>query len=399
MLFKVQSTAPWWRRRPRRRDQRAARRRFKAKRRRGIPSGTWLGVTYGTWRRVLDDAKYPDIAQEIGLLAAAGRGQSAPRPQNRDHGVDLRGSGDGWSPNGKWIAFHSHREQSDDVWLRPAAAGGTAHAHLVSRPRRRSRLAALVARRSGFCSTARAARRSDRSFVIGIDQDTGNVTRSRARCPWRLRSRDQPRGMAARQRPRGRLAKDGPDGTSILTVPRDGGDPNIVHRLASEHDVPGLAVSPDGRAVAFMAPAADGFFQVFRLPMTGGTPVAADDRSVEQDAACLVARRPSDRVHGVELRIASSGDVNDRRVRAWLRPEREPAAAPDQASDCSRSSSIRIRPTRKEAVFWRLGARRRRADALTLAANSPKARITSIDRVGSIASNDARKLVGDGREP
>ena len=33
------------------------------------------------------------------------------------------------------------------------------------------------------------------------------------------------------------------------------------------------AVSPDGRDVAFIAPAPDGFFQVFRLPIAGGTPV------------------------------------------------------------------------------------------------------------------------------
>jgi TolB protein len=57
-------------------------------------------------------------------------------------------------------------------------------------------------------------------------------------------------------------------------VSRDGGAARIVHRLESEHDAPGLAVSPDGRDVVFIAPAADGFFQVFRLPLTGGTPVA-----------------------------------------------------------------------------------------------------------------------------
>ncbi len=70
------------------------------------------------------------------------------------------------------------------------------------------------------------------------------------------------------------LAKEGPGRHVIYTVSRDGGDARIVHRLESEHDAPGLAVSPDGRDVAFIAPAADGFFQVFRLPLTGGTPVA-----------------------------------------------------------------------------------------------------------------------------
>ena len=46
-----------------------------------------------------------------------------------------------------------------------------------------------------------------------------------------------------------------------------------MHRFASEHDTPGLGVSPDGRGVAFIAPASDGFFQVFRLPIAGGTPL------------------------------------------------------------------------------------------------------------------------------
>jgi Tol biopolymer transport system component len=70
------------------------------------------------------------------------------------------------------------------------------------------------------------------------------------------------------------LGKEAPGRHVIYTVSRDGGEARIVHRLASEHDAPGLAVSPDGRDVAFIAPSADGFFQVFRLPLTGGTPVA-----------------------------------------------------------------------------------------------------------------------------
>jgi Tol biopolymer transport system component len=60
----------------------------------------------------------------------------------------------------------------------------------------------------------------------------------------------------------------------IFTVARDGGDARVVHRFASEHDSPGLGVSPDGRDVAFVAPSADGFFQLIRLPLTGGAPMA-----------------------------------------------------------------------------------------------------------------------------
>ena len=46
----------------------------------------------------------------------------------------------------------------------------------------------------------------------------------------------------------------------------------MVHRFASEHGASGLAVSPDGREVGFIAPAPDGFFQVFRMPLAGGAP-------------------------------------------------------------------------------------------------------------------------------
>ena len=68
-------------------------------------------------------------------------------------------------------------------------------------------------------------------------------------------------------------AKEGPGRQLIFTTTRDGGEARVVHRFASEHDTPGVAVSPHGGDVAFIAPAADGFFQVFRLPLGGGAPV------------------------------------------------------------------------------------------------------------------------------
>ncbi len=73
----------------------------------------------GRWRRVLDDGKYPDIAQEIGVIDV-----TQPTPAGKPLEVIAQSDSEDqamtWSPNGKWIAFHTHREMSDDVWLRPA---------------------------------------------------------------------------------------------------------------------------------------------------------------------------------------------------------------------------------------------------------------------------------------
>ena len=68
------------------------------------------------------------------------------------------------------------------------------------------------------------------------------------------------------------MIKEGPGRHAIVAVGANGGAPRFVHRFASEHDSPGLGVSPDGQSAAFIAPAADGYFQIFRLPLTGGTP-------------------------------------------------------------------------------------------------------------------------------
>jgi Tol biopolymer transport system component len=67
-------------------------------------------------------------------------------------------------------------------------------------------------------------------------------------------------------------AKEGPGRHVIFTVPAGGGRATIVHRYATEHDFSGIGVSTSGRFVAFIAPAPDGFFQIFVKTIGGPTP-------------------------------------------------------------------------------------------------------------------------------
>ena len=237
------------------------------------PTKPQLSFTYGTWRRVMDDARYPDIAQDLGVIDPNGKlpatqpGEVIARSDSEDQGMS-------WSPNGKWIAFHSHREMSDDVWLRPA--DGKQADKRITFLGRGAEVGWPRWSRDGQSVLLDGARKADgRSviYVIGVSQDSGEVTSDLREITAQgfagelTHAEWLPSGMTVVA-----LGKEAPGKQVILSVPLTGGRPYVVYRWDSEHDFSGLGVSPDGRDVAFTAPAPDGFFQIFRIPIGGGTP-------------------------------------------------------------------------------------------------------------------------------
>lgn len=238
------------------------------------PDGSRVGVTYGTWRRVVDDAKYPDIAQDIGVLPAGRVTAPVTEPIEIIAKSDSEDQAMSWSPNGKWIAFHSHREQSDDIWLKPADG---------STPDRRVSFLGRGAEvgwprwspdgRWVLYDGSRTPGARSIPFVVGIDQVSGAVTSQPREITVTDFDGDLTHGeWLPDSRTIVAIGKSAPGEHVVVTVPAAGGRARIVHRFASEHDFPGIAVSPDGSRVAFIAPASDGFYQVFALPAGGGSP-------------------------------------------------------------------------------------------------------------------------------
>jgi Tol biopolymer transport system component len=251
------------------------------------PTGRWLGITYGSWRRVIDDANYPDIAQDAGVIEVLDR--PLEHVNRVAHASPSEDQSLCWSPNGRWMAFHSHKDQSDDIWLRPADRD-SAEPRRISFLGRGSEVGWPRWSPDGRWILFSGSRRDTRRpalFVVGVDQDSGRVTAD----PKPIAIPDFAADVGhAEWLPDNAhvvaIAKEAAGRQAIAIVSIAGAATRVVHRFSSEHDSPGLAVSPDGRDVAFIAPAPDGYFQVFRMPLSGGAAlqVTADPSNKTQPA-------------------------------------------------------------------------------------------------------------------
>ncbi|HWI17533.1 MAG TPA: hypothetical protein VNT81_07295, partial [Vicinamibacterales bacterium] len=234
------------------------------------PAKPLIAFTYGTWRRVIDDAKYPDIAQEIGVIDVK-QALPAGKPLDIIAQSDSEDQAMAWSPNGKWIAFHTHREMSDDVWLKPV--DGSQADRRITFLGRGAEVGWPRWSPDGQTVLLDGARKSDGHsvmYTIGVNQDTGETTTELrevrvegfegdiTHAEWLPSSTT----VIA-------IGKEGPGKHAIITVPVNGGTPHVVHRFDTEHDFSGLGVSPDGRFVVFAAPAPDGYYQIFKKAVIG----------------------------------------------------------------------------------------------------------------------------------
>ena len=234
------------------------------------PDGDRIAFTFGSWRHVTDDFHYPDIAQHLGTVSA-----HAETPHREPERVVRQSfsedQGMVWSPNGRFIAFHTH-EGSDDIWL--MNADGT-EPRMISRDGHETGWARWSpdGRWIVFPSYLRDATgaREGQLFVIGIDQETGEVTEEQAPVDLGDLAGDV---IQADWADAGETlvfeVAEAVGRKSLWTVSRGGGRPMRFHDFASDQIHSGISVSPDGRYAAYVDRAPDGHFQVFRAPVAGG---------------------------------------------------------------------------------------------------------------------------------
>lgn len=239
------------------------------------PSWSWDGTevafTFGDWRHVTDDFHYPDIAQHLGVVSSD---VDTPR-QEPDRIIRQSFSEDQsmqWSPNGRWIAYHTH-EESDDVWLVPA--DGSGEPRMISHDGSETGWPRWSAdgRWILFPSYRRDETGGRRAhlFLIGIDQESGNTTVPQTRIELLGFDQDIVQGEWGDDGGTIVFEAVGDIGVkSLWSVPRTGGSPMRFHTFSSDQVHSGIGVSPDGRWTAYIDRAPDGFYQIFRVPVGGG---------------------------------------------------------------------------------------------------------------------------------
>ncbi|MCB0490826.1 MAG: PD40 domain-containing protein [Cyclobacteriaceae bacterium] len=233
------------------------------------PDGKLLSFTYGNWRRVMDDRNYPDITQEIGYVNFD-MNQPKDKPDVVVRASYSEDQGMAWSPNNKWIAFHTHADGTDDIWIqpnndaskgKPLSKGG----YETGWPRWSPDGKWIVS------NTAPTSDRINKLFLIGINQETGEPTTEQIELV--------PPGLEEGSFTDSQWMNDSknliveyvvtPELKEIHIVPIDGKPGKKIHSFNSDQLYSGIALSHDQKWVAYIAPDEKGNFQVFKVSIDG----------------------------------------------------------------------------------------------------------------------------------
>ena len=238
------------------------------------PDGKNIAFTFGTWRRVIDDALYPDIAQDLGIIGFNAQTVAA-KPSRIFQASTSEDQGMAWSPNGKWVVFHSHRDKTDDLFLQPA--DGSQPPRQITRdgvetgwPRWSpdGRWITYSSYPGPYRST------HGKVYVLGIDQDSGQVTQAAA--PINIEGQVETAGDPNWMPDSDHLVFEShgalPGRKSLAEVSRKGGRARKFVDFSSDQVFSGISASPDGKWAAYVSTAPDGTYQIFRVPVAGGTP-------------------------------------------------------------------------------------------------------------------------------
>jgi len=277
------------------------------------PDGAALGFITFSWRRV----RMP-IDFDLGILdldaegAPTGTVRTLLAEEHEDYGA-------AWSPDGRWLAFQGHLEQSDDIWVVPVGGG--------ERPARLTRFGPGAdsgepdwspdGRTLAFSSNGPPLEGNPGSvYTIAVDPATGMAAADPVRIPL---DGFPGSAMGARFSPDGeRLAFYGrsrEDGrVTVYTVPAAGGTPTAVITFANGEPYSAPEWGADGASLFYSRNDGSGPFQVWRVDIpTGATEqvttgaLGALQPSVSPDGRTLAVTMREAAIEVVALATGSTG--------------------------------------------------------------------------------------------
>ena len=277
------------------------------------PAGEALGFITASWRRL----RMP-IDFDLGILDidADGAPIGTVRALLSEEGEDY---GAAWSPDGRWLAFHGHLEQSDDIWL--VEVGGS------ERPARLTQFGPGAdtgepdwspdGRALAFSSNGPPLEGNPGSvYSIAVDPATGRAVADPVRIPL---EGFQGSAMGARFSPDGeRLAFYGrslEDGrVTVYTVAAAGGTPTAVVSFANGEPYSAPEWSADGASLFYSRNDGFGPFRVWRVniltgatePVTTGVPGALQP-SLSPDGRTLAVTMREAAIEVIALAAGSPG--------------------------------------------------------------------------------------------